>query len=247
MMRLSSLCLAGLLAFGVPALAKETPAKTTPVAKSAKPESKGGEAAKGKEAPAIVALHYGKDNAPVLIEEFASLSCSHCAHFHKDVLPKLKKSLLDGGKALLVTYSYIRNEPDLRGTMLLHCLDNEEQRQQFAGVLFDMQEQWAYAENVTGALGDIAKVGGIAPEKFQACVKDTAYETELMKGLQHISETHDIQGTPTFFINGQKYSGAPEAEPLGKAVELVAGGGKLPKDPKASEQKVPEQKVPEKK
>lgn len=226
MTRLSSLFLIAALALTAPAFAKDAAVKAAAPKADNKPAS--AKAAESKDIPSTVALHFGKDNAPVLIEEFASLSCSHCAHFHKDALPQLKKSVIDSGKARLVTYSYIRNEPDLRGSMLLHCLDGEEQRQQFAGVLFDMQEQWAYAENVTGALGDIAKVGGISADKFNACVKDTAYETELMKGLQKISESHDIQGTPSFYINGQKYNGAPEAGPLGEAVALVASGGKLP-------------------
>lgn len=231
MTRLPSLCLIALLAFSAPAFAKDAPAKDTAPKTDAKPGA--AKTVDAKDGPsATVSLHYGKDTAPVLVEEFASLSCSHCAHFHKETLPKLKKSDLDTGKARLVTYSYIRNEPDLRGSMLLHCLDSEEQRQQFAGVLFDMQEQWAYAENVTGALGDIAKVGGIPAAKFDTCVKDTAYETELMKGLQKISESHDIQGTPTFYIGGQKYNGAPEAGPLSEAIAVVAGGGKLPEAPK---------------
>ncbi len=213
------------LAFAAPAFAKEEKPAAKPAAAKPAAEKKA-DAATAESTTPPVALHYGKADAPILVEEYASLSCSHCAHFHKDVLPKVKKALMDSGKARLVTYSYIRNEPDLRGTMLLHCLENEEQRQQFAGVLFEMQDKWAYAENVTGALGDIAKVGGIGPEKFEACVKDTALETALMKDLQHTTDTRKIEGTPTFFINGTKYTGSPEAEALIKAITEAPAAAK---------------------
>lgn len=171
--------------------------------------------------PVAVTIEYGKKDAPVLIEEFASLSCSHCAEFAKNIQPELKKRYLDTGKARLVTHSYIRNEPDLRGSMLLHCLTSNEERQQFVKVLLEMQEQWAYSENVKDALGDIAKVGGVSPDTYQSCVSDTKLETGLLKDLQVTSETRNIEGTPSFFINGEKLVGGFDIVTLGKAIDAA--------------------------
>ena len=170
-------------------------------------------------APIAVTIEYGKADAPITIEEFASLSCSHCAEFSKSVYPEIKKKYIDTGKAHLITHSYIRNEPDMRGTMLLHCLKSNEERQQFAKVLFEMQDQWAFAENVTDALGDIAKVGGMSQQEYMACVKDAKLETGLLKDLQTLSETRDIQGTPTFYLNGNKHTGAFDINTLSKAID----------------------------
>jgi protein-disulfide isomerase len=180
--------------------------------------------------PIAVIVEYGKADAPVVIEEFASLSCSHCADFAKNVQPELKKRYLDTGKVLLKTQSYVRNQPDLIGSMLLHCLADNEERQQFTKVLLEMQEQWAYAENVKGALEDIAKVGGLSAEKFQACVSDSKVETGLLKNLQVLSETRDIRGTPSFFINGKAHVGPFDITTLGKAIDAALGeaGGAKP-------------------
>ncbi len=163
-------------------------------------------------------LTLGKADAPVVIEEFASLSCSHCAHFEKDVLPQVKKNLIDSGKARLEMYSYLRNGPDLRGSMLLACLKDNDRRWKFAKVLFSMQDQWAFDEKFEESLNKIALVGGMSKTEFDGCMADKELENALIKQREAIDKERKIEGTPTFFINGKKLEGGPVLESFTKAI-----------------------------
>lgn len=166
-----------------------------------------------------LALTLGDANAPVVIEEYASLSCSHCAHFEKEVLPGIKKELIDTGKARFVMVSYLRNGPDLKGSMLLSCLKDNDRRWNFAKVLFSMQDKWAFDENFEENLGKIAQVGGVSKDEFDTCMKDDALEAQLLKQREAIDKLREIKGTPSFFVNGKPLEGAPnKVESFVKAV-----------------------------
>ena len=63
----------------------------------------------------------GKASAPVTIIEYASLSCPHCAAFHNQVLPTLKKDYIDTGKVRLVYRDYPHNNAAVAATMMARC------------------------------------------------------------------------------------------------------------------------------
>src|SRR5207248_5466238 len=86
----------------------------------------------------------GKDDAPITIVEYASLSCSHCAHFANAVLPKLKEKWIDTGKAKLVLRDFPLDEPALRAEMLARCVP-PERFFPLVETLFETQEKWVVA------------------------------------------------------------------------------------------------------
>ena len=88
----------------------------------------------------------GDKNAPVTIIEYASLSCSHCADFHLNTLPTLKKEFVDTGKAKIVFRDFPFNFPALLGSMLLRCIP-QDIREQYTEALYLMQSSWVNREN----------------------------------------------------------------------------------------------------
>lgn len=162
----------------------------------------------------------GDAQAPVTIVEYASLSCSHCAHFHNEELPKLTKDYLDTGKARLVLRQFPLNAPALKGALLVGCVPAEEKRK-FIKVLFEMQSQWAMTQSYLDELKKIAAVGGISGEKFNSCVNDKAAEEALIAKTQEASDKLAINGTPAFFVDNKIYTGSFDAEGLGAAVDAA--------------------------
>ena len=63
--------------------------------------------------------------APVQFYLFTSLTCSHCADFHKKILPILKKEYVDTGKAQLIIVDAIQNDVGLMATQVLRCVEND--------------------------------------------------------------------------------------------------------------------------
>ncbi|MGD9829333.1 MAG: DsbA family protein [Hyphomicrobiaceae bacterium] len=148
-------------------------------------------------------MSIGKADAPVTIVEYASLSCGHCAQFHKAVLPEIKKKYIDTGKARLIFRDYPHNDQGAAGHMLARCAGPEKY---FAvtDALFKTQSSWAFSEDVVKALFVVAKQVGFTEESYNKCLRDQALLDKLEADRKHAGEVFGVNATPTFFINGKR-------------------------------------------
>ena len=184
----------------------KTPAPDTKV-----PEARGDvDMAKLLEPGALPEKVLGKDDAPVTMVEYASMTCSHCAHFHKETLPAIKEKYIDAGKVRLVFREFPFDPRAEAGFMLARCADDNYFP--MVEVLYQQQGVWARAEKPSDELLKIARLAGFTQERFEACLTDDA----LLKDVTSIKERGEkefgVNATPTFFINGQKYSGDMSVE-----------------------------------
>ena len=163
----------------------------------------------------------GNPEAPITIVEYASLTCPHCAHFTNDVLPELKKKWIDTGKAKLVLRDYPLDEPALRAAMIARCAP-PDRYYAYVDTFFGAQEKWATARDYRDALARLVKLGGMSREEFDNCLKNTALENKIVEGRLIASKELDVNSTPTFFINGIKFTGAPTLEEFDKVLSGVA-------------------------
>jgi protein-disulfide isomerase len=159
----------------------------------------------------------GNPDAPITIVEYASLTCPHCAHFTNDVLPELKKKWIDTGKAKLVLRDYPLDEPALRAAMIARCAP-PDRYYAYVDTFFGSQEKWVTARDYRDALARLVKLGGMSREEFDNCLKNTALENKIVEGRLIASKELDVNSTPTFFINGTKFTGAPTVEEFDKAL-----------------------------
>ena len=163
----------------------------------------------------------GKADAPITIIEYASLTCPHCAHFTNEVLPELKKKWIDTGKAKLVLRDYPLDEPALRAAMIARCAP-PDRYYAYIDTFFGAQEKWVTARDYRDALARLVKLGGMSREEFDNCLKNTALENKIVEGRLVASKELDVNSTPTFFINGSKFTGAPTVEEFDKALSGLA-------------------------
>ena len=164
----------------------------------------------------------GKPDAPVTIVEYASLTCPHCAHFATEVLPKLKADWLDSGKAKLILRDYPLDEPALRAAMVARCAPPDK----FYAVIdtfFGAQQQWVLSKDYKTALAKLALLGGMTKARFDACLADKAGEDKVLQSRLGATQQLGVNSTPTFFINGVKFDGAPEEEAFAAALKRAAG------------------------
>jgi protein-disulfide isomerase len=159
----------------------------------------------------------GNPDAPITIVEYASLTCPHCAHFANDVLPELKKKWIDTGKAKLVLRDYPLDEPALRAAMITRCAP-PDRFYAYVDTFFGSQEKWVTARDYRDALARLVKLGGMSRDEFDNCLKNTALENKIVEGRLIASKELDVNSTPTFFINGTKFTGAPTVEEFDKVL-----------------------------
>src|SRR5690606_7697965 len=92
----------------------------------------------------------GDANAPVKMKEYMSLTCSHCASFHNNVLPELQK-FVDSGELYIEFNEFPLNAPALRASMIARCLP-ESRYNGFVKLLFSTQDVWATTPDYMTAL-----------------------------------------------------------------------------------------------
>ena len=149
----------------------------------------------------------GSESAPVTIIEYSSLTCPHCASFHKNTLPQVKEGWIDSGKARLVYRHFPLDGLALRAAAVANCLQGERHFT-FLEALFRSQERWARARDPIKALSAIAGVAGLDEATFQRCVEDEAEMNRILERARAGAKTFDVQSTPTFVVNGRKVTGA---------------------------------------
>jgi protein-disulfide isomerase len=164
----------------------------------------------------------GKSDAPITIVEYGSLTCPHCAAFDAEVLPKLKEKWLDSGKAKIVFRPFPRDEVDLHAASVALCVA-PDRFYAFIDAMFAGQEQWMAASDHKAALARIALLGGVNKTKFDSCWDDKAIQDKLLASRLVASQQLGVDSTPTFFINGKKFDGAPTADGFEAALTKLAG------------------------
>ena len=159
----------------------------------------------------------GPADAKVTIIEYASLTCSHCAAFHKETYPELKKRYIDTGKVRFI-FREFPLDPLAAGAFMLARCAGEGKFFPMVEMLFEQQNTWAIRQPLPPLLA-LAKQAGFTEQSFNACLQDD----KLLKQVEEIrdrgSKEYGVASTPTFFINGKKETGALTIEQFDKLLE----------------------------
>lgn len=183
-------------------------------------------------------MSLGDPNAPVTVIDYASLTCSHCADFEINTLPKLKEKYIETGKVHYILRDFPFDPIATAAFMLSHCA-GEERYFGFIGVLFRQQANWAFTQTPMEDLKAIARQGGISEERFDQCMKDKRIFDHVREVALRGAQTFGVRSTPTFFINGEKVEGAlpwSDFEPL---IEKALAGEEISSDMPAAGSSTP--------
>jgi protein-disulfide isomerase len=165
----------------------------------------------------------GKADAPVSIVEYASMTCPHCARFHAETYPTLRDKYINTGKVRFVLREFPLDPRAAAAFMLARCSGDGDKRTAVIDLLFNAQETWAYSDTPLDALANLMKQTGMSSKEFEACLNDQKLYNKVVKERDDAGKDFSIDATPTFFINGVKYSGEMSVPALSKILDpLVA-------------------------
>jgi protein-disulfide isomerase len=175
---------------------------------------------------ALPDMAMGSAKAPVIIVEYASMTCPHCAHFEETTFPDLKKRYIDTGKVRFIFREFPLDPLASAGFMLARCAGEKDSDKYFAMIetLFRQQTQWVVQKPVPPLLA-IAKQAGFTEQSFDACLANQ----KLLDGIQNVRQRaidkFKVESTPTFFINGTKAVGALTIDEMAKLIDPQLKGG----------------------
>jgi protein-disulfide isomerase len=159
----------------------------------------------------------GDPKAPVTLIEYAAVTCPHCSDFFMHQFPELKSKYIDAGKVYFIFREFPLNALDVAGFMLARCA-GDDKFFPIVDTLFEKQRDWVVQKPLEPLLA-IAKQAGFTKESFDACLTNQKVEDGVKWVRERASEKFGVSGTPTFFINGKKYTGNPNAADLGKQID----------------------------
>ena len=172
----------------------------------------------------------GRDDAPVTVVEYFSLTCPHCARFARDTYPRIKSELIDTGKLRYVFRDYPLDKVALTAAQVARSLP-PARYEPFTFALLASQDRWAFARgvNATDELAKMAALAGLPRAAFDAAVADTALRDAILAEQQRAETAYRVDSTPTFIFSGPKAkdrreSGELSYDKFAAVVAEVAGG-----------------------
>jgi len=162
----------------------------------------------------------GNDKASVTIIEYASMTCPHCAFFQENTFPELKKRYIDTGKVRYIFREFPLDNLAAAASMLARCAGESDKGKYFALVdtLFNQQRAWAVEKPLPPLLA-LAKQAGFTEKSFNDCLANQKVLDGIEAVRQRAIDKFKVQSTPTFFINGNSYSGAMTIDEMAKIID----------------------------
>ena len=156
----------------------------------------------------------GSPDAPNVVIEYASLTCSHCQRWQEEVFPAFKTKYIDTGKVYYILREYPLDPLATAAVMLARCAP-KGQYFPIVDLLFEQQRNWAFVSDPQAALFTMVKQAGFTRESFEACLKNQS----ILDGVNEVKNRGSALGvdaTPTFFFNGAKKPGEQSMEDIDK-------------------------------
>ena len=150
----------------------------------------------------------GRSDAPLTLVEYSSLSCFHCADFHKTELPVIIKKYIDTGKIRLIFRHHPLDQPSFVAALVVVSFPPEK-RFDILTKLFNNQDKWLGTED-----GDkvIAQLIGKSVDDINAIINDKELQKIVLEQRLQAQKDYKVEATPTFFFAGNMIEGAPTIE-----------------------------------
>ncbi len=150
----------------------------------------------------------GSPQAKATVEEYFSLTCTHCARFAQTTFQEVQKNLIDPGKVRWVFKDFPLDRIALQAAMVARALP-PDRYEPFVLALFASQDRWAFAQGVdyTKELWNMAALAGMNRATFDSVIADTDFQNWILAQQNQAEQKYKIDATPSFVVNGQKYSG----------------------------------------
>jgi len=169
----------------------------------------------------IKPLYEGNVDAKVKIIVYESLTCGHCADFHKEVYPKLKKDFIDNGLVKIEFRSFPLDLAALNASKLAHC--KNDGKTDLLHFLYENQKKWVRGktiEDINKHLKNLITKNESGLD-IESCLNDKNIEDHVLNDRISAVKKFNIEATPTLIINDKKFDNPHNYKKLKKTIEKL--------------------------
>ena len=163
----------------------------------------------------------GKEDAKITIITYESLTCGHCADFHKNVYPELKKEFIDKGLVKIEFRHFPLDIAAFNASKIAQC--NNDGKSNLLHILYSNQKKWAKGETVEEVNSHLKKLindEGINLD-FKKCIGNKNIEDYILNDRIEGVKKFKVNSTPTIIINDKKFDKAPNYKNIKKTLEKL--------------------------
>ena len=163
----------------------------------------------------------GNENAKITIIAYESLTCSHCANFHKNIYPELKKDFIDNGLISIEYKNFPLDIAAFNASKIAHC--KNDGNSDVLHYLYKNQRQWVKGSSIEDANKNIKDL--IEKSEFginvDECLADKSVEDHILEDRINGVKKFKVEATPTLIINGEKFENPSNYKKLKKYLEKL--------------------------
>ena len=169
-------------------------------------------------------LGIGSTDAKITVKVFSSLTCPHCANFHKNIFEELKKDYIDQSLVKFEHHGFPLDLAALNAEIIVRCHVDNQKKFELLGEIYKKQKNWAVGSDINIINESIKKIGlnfGLSNNKMEKCLKDESVQDQILNERIQAQKKYEIQSTPSIFINEKQYTDNHEYKSFKKAIEKV--------------------------
>ena len=153
----------------------------------------------------IMTISEGKPDAKIKMIVYESLTCSHCADFHKNIYPNLKKNFIDKGLVQIEFKNFPLDIAALNASKIAHCKNDGNSK--ILHFLYENQIKWVKGKTVNELNENLKSVikDSSFSLNFDKCINDTTLEDHILEDRIQGAKKFKIEATPTLIIMGKKF------------------------------------------
>ena len=163
-------------------------------------------------------------NSIVVVKVFSSLTCPHCAEFHKKIYKKLEKEYISVGKVKFEHHSFPLDLAALNAEKILQCKVGKPTNFKLLTEIYKQQSKWALGSDaniINDSLKKIGKEFSLAEDQMNKCLADKELEKKILNERIEAQKNYKVSSTPTIYINEKKYKGTRDYKSFKKAIEKL--------------------------
>ena len=169
-------------------------------------------------------LSIGNIKAKIVVKVFSSLTCPHCASFHKNIFNELKKDYIDQNLVRFEHYGFPLDLAAMNAEIIVRCHISNEKKFKLLDKIYKNQSEWAVGSDIDVINKKIKKIGldsGLDSDSMDKCLKNENIQDQILNERIEAQKKYKIQSTPTIFINEKHYQGKHKYKSFKKEIEKV--------------------------